>query len=185
QGDITMVTVPGLQIQEGAENTGSAFWLDLAERLQAEYDTEIGADDVPPDVSQLPEVVQSQMFTTSLRTGSRRPYALDSALAAPANFAATLSGTDVIVSWDPVKDMHFAWYEVYRTLAPTVLNTNTVTLAERVKLVNNPHGVTGPGIPRTQYADEALPAGTYYYAIATVNDNQLRGFSSVVSVVVP
>jgi len=184
-GDITMVTVPGLQIQEGAEKTGAAHWLDLAERLQDEYDDEIGVGDSPPPTDTLPEVQQSQMFTTTLRNGARRPYALDSALAAPVSFAGMVSGSDVVLTWDAVKDMHFAWYEIYRVTDPDTLDTDSVTLTERIKIINNPHGVSGSTIPRTRYTDEAPGSGTHYYAIASVNDNMLRGFSGVITVVVP
>lgn len=184
-GDITMITVPGLQVQEGAEGTGSEAWLALAERLQDEYDTEIGAGEVPPDLDQLPEVQQGVMFTTTLRNGARRPYALDSALSAPANFAGVVDGSDVVLTWDPVKDMHFAWYEIYRVTDPDTLDTSTVTLDDRVKHINNPHGVSGATIPRTRWVDEAPGSGTHHYAIATVNDNMLRGFSGVVTLVVP
>ena len=186
EGAVSSISVPDLSI---SEDTGSAagadYWLQLAAALQEEYDNEIAGfshGSTPGDMTHLPTVLNQTTGRFSLRSNSRAPYNIDVALAAP-TVAATVDGSDVVITWSPILDQHFAWYEIYRSLSPTTLETPSQT--QRIEIIPDPHGYFDEGIIRPRYVDKSLASGTYQYRMCSVNDNTLRGFSSILTVVVP
>lgn len=183
-GDITMIAVPDLTIQEGATTSGADLWLDLADRLQKEYDGEVGTKgDTPGAVDNLPEVQSKTMFRTALRTGTRVKYALDQGIASPANCVAALSGANVVVTWDPVFDDNFLRYELFKALDPETLEFPED--AQRFRIISDPHGDLFGTISRTRAVVEGLASGTWYFRVAAVSDNVLHSFGDVLTVVVP
>jgi hypothetical protein len=183
-GDITMIAVPDLTVQEGATTAGADVWLDLADRLQKEYDGEVGTKGSTPGATPLlPEVQSKTLFRKALRSGARASYGLDQGIAAPSNFVATLSGGNVVLTWDPVFDDNFERYELFRALAPETLDVPEDT--HRFRLIADPHGETYGTIVRTRVVVDDLTAGTWQFCIASVSDNTLHSFSDVVTVVVP
>lgn len=184
-GDITMIQVPDLTIQEGATKAGADVWLDLADRLQREYDNEVGTKgETPGAVETLPELRQSTMSRTALRTGSKAPYGMDRGIDAPENLAAVLSGTDVVLTWDPVFDDHFLRYELFQAVDPDTLDVPEDT--QRIVMISDPHGELYGTISRTRYTVTGpFGPGTYRFRIAAVSDNLLHSFGDVVTMVVP
>jgi hypothetical protein len=179
-----MITVPDLTIQEGSTTSGADMWLGLADRLQKEYDGEVGTKgETPGSTETLPSVQVATMFRTALRSGSRARYALDAGIVAPDNFDAVPSGSDVVVSWDPVFSDHFLRYEFFKALAPDTLDEPLD--AQRFKTLSDPHGEVYGTISRTRFTVEGLAAGTYQFRMAAVSDNVLHAFTDVVTVVVP
>ena len=186
-GDITSITVPDLSVAEGSSSAGG-YWLELASTLQSEYDGEVGsiAEGTAPGSSDaMPEVEVGTMFRRSLRTGRRTPYDLDTALAAPSSFAGSwdVPSSRVILTWGTVLDEYFAYYEVYRSadLADLTPYPNAST---RIEVIPDAHGKWYEGIVEPHTFDTP-GSGTWYYLMATVNSNTLRGLTSVVTVVVP
>ena len=177
---MTEIEVPNLRVQESTEELhGAEFWDNFADECEAMYDAETGG----PPADALPEVVVGFTTRQNLRTGGKHHYSLDEDPAAPTNFAAAVSGSDVVLTWDKVTGIYMAGYEIYRAAASADLDVPLI--ADRLYIIPDVHGWPVGGIIRPRRTDAARPSGTWYYKIASINKNGLRGFSGTVSAVVP
>lgn len=159
--------VPNLQIGHSPITyKGPEFWLDLAERLEEQYANLLDAIDQEEGAGAA--VTQGVMTAVSLRTGGIRAYRNDVGPSVGA-FATSVTLGTVVLSWGIVTVDTFARYEVQRGLSSDMANAQTV------EILTDNHSVTATDEPGL---------GTWYYRIAAVNRNNLRGFSAVSEVVV-
>jgi len=167
-GDISSISVPDLSISSSTDSDtqDAASWLDLAERYQRQYDDGISQ---AGGAALAATIQESTLNRTSLTTGGLANRKLDPGLDA-VTVAASVSGSTVTLTWDTLYSNHFKYYEVYRSQSATMAGE------ERIKIIDDNHTVT--------MDDENLVAGTYYYRVKTVNPNDLKTDSNIVSAVV-
>ncbi len=160
------IAVPGLSVaQIAASNDGPAFWLKLVDALEEEYAAALST--IPGAAEEAVE--QAIMSRMSLRTGARRPFYIDEALG-PVDVAVALAGSTVTLTWSKIVDEFFVYYEVQRDSDPNF------TSPTQIKLETDNHVV--------EHDDEPV-AGTWYYRVVTVNSNNMKSNSLVVTAVVP
>lgn len=167
-GGISQIQVPDLLIS-GADDSdarSAMTWLDLANRLQAEYDGEL---EHSGGSSQAAELQLATIHKVSLHHGGFINRKMDPGLAA-VSVAATVSGTTVSLEWDTLYANDFMQYEVYRGTASDMSDE------ERIATIGDNHD--------TDYEDEELATGTYYYRVKTVNYNELKTNSNIVEAIV-
>lgn len=165
----TSVAVPDLSVTDNSaqDSRGPAFWMKLARELQDEYDGEKG--DISAGQNQGGEVEQGISRRISLTNGGYRKRKLDEG--PPATTASTVvDASDVLVTWSKVFIEDFLRYEVYRATSATMKDEIII----RREVDNH----------ETEWVDEDLTAGTYYYRVAVRNRNDLRTNSTTVSAVV-
>lgn len=114
---IASISVPNLSVSEGKDDSDeSKFWLDLADKLQKEYDGELKSAGGGPDGSLGKELASSHVvMRTGYRTGRRVPLDIHRPITAPVPTLTQLA-LSVLVTWTPVRDLHFYAYEVYRVI---------------------------------------------------------------------
>ncbi len=163
-GPIDLVKVPDLEIEtdNASVEDPSASWLNLAQKLQEEYDGEIKH---VGGTSNAAETQSGTVKRISLSTGGYRKYKLDQGLTA-AIVSVVVAGDAVVLSWSALYEETFAAYEVYRGTSLTMLNE------ERLSVIADNHTV--------EYAEEGLASATYYYRIKTVNMNGIKTNSNTV-----
>ncbi len=165
----TTVTVPDLSVTDNSSQQarGAAFWVDLARRLQSEYDDERG--DQSAGSNQGAEVEQFLMRKISLTNGGFIKRVLDPGLPA-VTVISLVDSNDVMLTWNKLIREDFLAYEVYRDVAVTMKNE------ERL--------FTQPDIHEVEFVDENVAAGSYFYRVKSLNPNELRTNSNTVSAVV-
>lgn len=171
EGTITTIAVPDLSVSEASEasdESGPAFWMKLARELQDEYDGEVG--DNKAGQNQGGTVEQGYTHRISLTTGGYRKRKLDPGLPATA-VGVMISGNDVLVSWSKVFREDFSSYDVYRSASVTF------SAEQRVALITDNHV--------TEFVEEGVPSGQWYYRVKTVNPNNIKTNSNTVSALVP
>jgi hypothetical protein len=166
--DIASLQVPDLMVTGAAASIAreAKSWFDLAEMLQAGYDGEL---ENAGGTSQTATVQVATIHRISLRHGGYRNRILDPGLDA-VTVAATVVGTTVTLEWDTLYASDFWSYEVYRG------TQSDMSDEERIYTITDNHD--------TDYDDEDLVSGTYYYRIKTVNPNELRTNSNTVEAIV-
>jgi len=166
-GAVQTVTVPNLSVTKstGGEPAGPDYWLELAERLSDDYAAAVAAiTDIRESADTGIQV--GTIFRTSLRTGRRTPYVMDTALTAT-TLAAEVDGTSVALTWTAVYEHHFSRYLIKRAPTDAFVEADTV---EVVSEYDN-HTVTYTDTPGV---------GTWYYKIVVINDNALEAESAAV-----
>lgn len=165
----TQISVPDLSVQDtGAGiSRGPAYWLDLARRLQDEYDGEVGSSAGQVTGGTVDVGVVRKV---SLRNGGYIKRKLDPGLPAVSLDTPTVSGNDVTLTWTKIQREDFSYYQVVRS------TTATFTTEEVLQYETDIHV--------EEYVDEGVAAGTWYYKVKTVNPNELATDSVVVSAVV-
>jgi hypothetical protein len=158
----TSVAVPDLSVTDNnAESSrGPSYWMKLADKLQAEYDEEVGSK-AGQNTGGLVEVGITRKI--SLTHGGFIKRKLDPGLPA-VTITATVDGSDVLIEWSLLQREDFLHYEVVRDSDPT-FKTEVVIKQEQ-------------DIHVTEYTDEDVNAGTWYYRVKTVNPNLLKTDSS-------
>lgn len=168
----TDIAVPDLTVSDdGAEDSrGPAYWMKLADKLQAEYDGEIGS---PAGQNTGGNIEVGVSRRISLTNGGYRKRVLDPGLdAVTVGDPPTVSGSDVTVEWTTLLTEGFLYYEVVRS--PTaVFDDATEEVVQHEA-----------DIHVGEYTEEDVPVGTWYYMVRTVNPNMLKTDSNVVSAVV-
>lgn len=183
-GIVSSISVPDLSISQDTDDaSGADFWLDLADKLQAEYDNEVGADKGTAGTQgTLPDVIQGVVHRHGLRNNSRAGYNTDVPLP-PTTITVETNGSDLIVRWTEILEQHFAWYEIYLALSPDTLEEPEQR--QRVHIISDPHGeFTESGIIRPKKTLKDNAPGTYQVRMAVVNNNSLRSWSNIVTVTV-
>lgn len=163
--EINSLSVPGLTVSsEGDSATESAeFWTDLGSKLQEEYDGEIGRLGVSDSVG---DIELGQLNRKSLTNGGLASRKLDRGLAAVTPVASA-DGTSITLAWTALYTDLFYSYEVYRdTLA-------SMASEEKLTSIYDNHTV--------EYIDTGLSVGTYYYRVKSVNPNEVKTNSAIVS----
>lgn len=166
----TQVSVPDLSVQDTGQgiSRGPAYWLDLARRLQDEYDGEVGENKAGQNVGGIVEV--DVVRRISLRNGGYIKRKLDPGLPAVTLATPTVVGNDVTLSWSKLVREDFSYYLVVRS------DTATFTTETQIRYESDIH--------ETSWIDESVSAGTWYYKVKSVNPNELETDSNVVSAVV-
>ena len=164
----TTIQVPDLSVSNNsdAESQGPGYWMKLAEDLQKEYDEEVG-DKAGQNQGGYVEVGISRRI--SMTNGAWRKRVLDPGLDA-VTLSATVDGSDVILTWSRLYAEDFLYYEIVRA-TDVDFETEEVLRYE-------------PDIVETEYTDEGLAAGTYYYRVKTVNPNDISTNSNTALVTV-
>jgi len=167
-GPIDLLKVPDLEIEtdNSSVEDPSASWINLAQKLQEEYDGELKH---VGGTSNAAETQSGTVKRISLTNGGYRKYKLDEGLAA-AVVSAAVAGGAVALSWSALYEETFACYEVCRG---TII---TMSDEERLSIISDNHTV--------EYGDEDLTSGTYYYRVKTVNMNGVKINSNTLEVVV-
>lgn len=165
---IDMVKVPDLEIEsDGASiEDPAASWVNLAQKLQDEYDGELSHVGGSSNAAEIQTGVVKRI---SLTNGGYRKYTLDRGLDA-VTLSSVVAGSDVALSWTAVYDETFNSYYVYRG------TSITMTGEERLSVISDNHTV--------EYGDEGLASGTYYYRVKTVNANGIKINSNTITVVI-
>lgn len=160
----TSVAVPDLSVTDANQGTsrGPAFWLELAEKLKSEYESEVELNQT------YPEVEQTYTHRISGVHGGYRVRKVDPGLAA-VSVSAAVSGSSVLLEWTKLLDSAFSRYEVWRS------GSSLMVGEEFVANVYDNH--------ETEYVVEDLVPGTYYFRVKTVNPNEIKTNSNTVSAV--
>jgi hypothetical protein len=166
---ITSITVPDLSASDGntGDSRGPTFWMKLADRLQTEYDDEVGgkADQIPGGI------IEVDVFRKiSLTNNGFRKRSIDPGLDAVTVDIPLVDGQDVLITWSKLLTEGFLYYEVTRDTSSTFAN-ETIIRRE-------------PDNHEIEYTDEGLSPGTYYYRVKTVNPNLIKTNSNSVSATV-
>ena len=170
----TTIAVPDLTVTDGndASSRGPAYWLSLADRLQREYDSELG--DGGAASQNVGGIIEVGFFRKiSLRHGGYTKRKLDPGLSAITVVdPPSVSGSDVTLEWEKLQVEGFSYYEIVRS--PTaVFDTETEVLLQQES-----------DIHIESYTETNVPVGTWYYMVRTVNPNLIKTDSNVVSVTV-
>jgi len=166
---VASVSVPNLSVAKSSITyAGPEYWLDLAERLEAEYNRALpGVEAVEEGVEGGSDgISQSYMYRTSMRTGAKTQYMFDRGVGATSSVATTTVGSEITISWAAIYDNAFSHYLVERG------STSLMADAETVATVTDNHTVS--------YADTP-GVGVHYYRVVVVNSNDLRSESDVVA----
>jgi hypothetical protein len=162
-----MVSVPQLSVQKQQMSVdGPKYWLRLVDKLENEYNNAIARLEARGDEGA--EIQQMAMTRPSLRTGRRTQYVYDKAITAP-DVAVAVANGKVQITWNPIYDIYFRLYEIQRSGSADLSTTSVVYQS------SDNHDVSFTDTPGV---------GTWYYRLATVNSNNLYGYSQVASVVV-
>jgi len=162
-----MVSVPQLSVQKQQMSVdGPKYWLRLVDKLENEYNNAIARLEARGDEGA--EIQQMAMTRPSLRTGRRTQYVYDKAITAPDVAVAVVNGK-VQITWNPIYDIYFRLYEIQRSSSADLSTTSVIYQS------SDNHDVSFTDTPSV---------GTWYYRLATVNSNNLYGYSQVASVVV-
>jgi len=168
--DLTSITVPDLTVMGTSagvqSNQGSAFWMKLANELQSEYDGE--AQTAGPGTFGGIEV--GHLHRQSLTIGGIARRLIDPGPPVT-SVVATVVGSDVTFDWSILYYDYFSRYEVIRSTLVTMVDPEI-----RKQEVDNQVAT---------WTDESVTSGTWYYAIRTVNLNELKNIGAVATVVVP
>lgn len=168
--DITNISVPDLSVSENTASTskGAAYWMNLAQALQQEYDGEVG--DKKAGQNQGGFVEQAYTRRISLTTGGYRKRVLDPGLPA-VTVSGVVVGADVKLTWDKLLNELFLAYEIYVDDDPTFPDE------ERIGFITDNH--------ITEFTDKNPGTGTWYYRVKTLNPNKLTTPSNTYVAVVP
>lgn len=170
----TNIAVPDLTVSDGNadDSRGPSFWLKLAQRLQEEYDNELG-DSGPAGQNVGGVVVIDYSRRISLTHGGYRKRVLDPGLeAVVVEDPPTVDGSSVELRWTTLAVEGFSYYEIVR--APTsAFNPSDTTVALQEADIHVGEGT-----------ELNVPSGTWYYRVRTVNPNGLKTDSNTVSAVV-
>lgn len=167
--DIASITVPDLSVSGPAtsDRQGADYWLNLAQKLQDEYDGELEHVGGSSNAAQISEGVSKRV---SLTTGGYRKRKLDAGPDQIPTVVTAVSGTTVTVSWDIWYKEVFKAYEVFRS------QYSDMSEADRVAYIVDNHVV--------DFEDELVPSGTWYYQVKNVDGNELKTSSAAVEAVV-
>lgn len=166
---VQALTVPNLTIaQVAGQMEGPSYWKKLAQLLESEYAQAMNSIEMTEGVASQ-AIQQGVISRMSLRTGRRTQYVYDTALEAT-TASVSVSGSAVTVTWAPVYDLHFGFYEIQRSNDAAFPTGYTV-----VQQQGDNHTVT---------LDDSPGVGVWYYRVAVVNDNTLRANSAVVTATV-
>ena len=170
----TNLAVPDLSVSDSneGESRGPAFWMKLAAKLQSEYDGELGkGGSAGQNVGGTIEVGVSRRI--SLKHGGYAKRTLDPGLdAVVAGDPPSVDGSDVTIEWEKLQVQGFLYYEVVRSATAVFDEDTEVIVAHEAD------------IHVEKYTETAVPSGTWYYMVRTVNPNNLKTDSNVVSAVV-
>ena len=171
----TSLAVPDLSVTDGGEgeSRGPAYWMKLADRLQEEYDGELG-DGGAANQNQGGVVEVGFTRRISLTHGGYAKRNLDPGLdATTLGDPPSVVGSDVTLEWTKLQTEGFRYYEIVRS--PTaVFDDDTEEVVHQES-----------DIHVEEYTETAVPSGTWFYTVRTVNPNMLKTDSNIVSVVVP
>lgn len=167
--EIHSISVPNLSVQgpePASEKESAEVWLELATKLQKEYDGELehgGGQSLAAEITSAP------VNRVSLTHGGLANRKLDEGLPS-VSMSAVVDGYTVTLSWSVLYSDLFSRYEVCRdTVADMSAETVISSIADNHKV---------------SYADTVTSPGTYYYRIKTVNPNEIKTSSSILTVVV-
>jgi len=154
----TNIQVPDLSVSDGSDSDtrGPGFWLKLADDLQKEYDGEVG-DKAGANQGGYVEVGISRRI--SLTHGGYRKRTLDEGLDA-VTLSSSVAGSDVTLSWSRLFAEDFLYYEIVRATDVDFATEETI-------------GYEADSY-ETEWIDEGLASGTYYYRVKTVNPNYIK-----------
>lgn len=164
-GGVTNLTVPDLSVSESDEgNSDSAeTWLDLASKLQLEYDGELehGGEAVV-------EVQVGFLNAHSRKTGGLANRRLDRGLPATV-LGAVVTANSVAFTWSIVYHPEFLAYELVRS------QDNFVTEKQAMYRGDNQIAT---------YTDEELGSGVYQYKLNVINPNSIKTPSNIIEVTI-
>jgi len=165
----TTIAVPNLSVTDGntGDSRGPTYWMKLADKIQEEYDNEVGSS---AGQNQGSEVEIGTVRRISLTNGGYRKRVLDPGLDA-VTITTLVSGNDVTISWSKLQVEDFFSYEVVRSEDGTFDDEIVIR--------------TETDIHVTEYTDESVVSGTWYYRVKSVNRNFLKTDSSTSIAVVP
>lgn len=168
----TTIAVPDLSVSDSNEgkSRGPSYWLELANRLQSEYDEEVGSKAGQNQGGVIDEAVT---FRTSLTHGGKAKRKLDPGLASVSVSTPTVNGSEVEIEWSKLVAYDFLLYELVRSSDATFADSDLE------EIVNHFHDND-----RTDYTETDVPVGTWYYMVRTVNPNRLKTDSNIVSATV-
>ncbi len=162
-----IVNVPQLTVQrQQMPLDGPKYWLRLAEKLESEYLTALQR--LQDRGEEGAEIQQYTMSRRSLRTGRRMPYVYDKAIKPP-SLAVSVSGLNVLCTWDVVYDEYFNYYELQRSTTLEFSTTQSIYSSS-----DNHHN---------RYTDKPS-AGQWYYRVAVYNSNNLVSYSDLATAIV-
>jgi len=170
----TNIAVPDLSITDGndGESRGPSYWIKLADKLQEEYDGELG-DGGAANQNTGGLIESGFARRISLTHGGYAKRNLDPGLdAVTVGDPPTVDGTSIKVEWTKLQVEGFLYYEVVRS--PTaVFDDDTEVVVHREA-----------DIHIEEYTETGVSVGTWYYMVRTVNPNHLATDSNVVSATV-
>lgn len=164
--DFSLVQVPDLRVDFAKTPIGPDSWLKLAKELQDEYDGEL---EQAGGSSLVAEIEVGIVKRISLTNGGWKKYTFDVGPTAVV-LSGDDAGSDSELSWTTSYDETFNRYEVYRD------TSSSMATAEKITEISDNHTV--------EYIDESLSAGTYYYRVKVVNNNELGTNSNTVTVTI-
>lgn len=163
ESGISSVQVPDLLVSgpESSDAREADTWIDLANKLQEEYDGEL---EQSGGQSQAATIQVANVHKVSLKTGGFISRKLDPGPSS-VTLAAFQSGNTVTLSWEKLYASDFYSYDVYRD--------TVADMSEETRLVRIGDNDT------VEYEDEGLVSGTYYYRVKTLNRNLLSANSNI------
>ena len=116
--DFSRITVPNLDVTEssdgGSSNSdvdGPVYWLNLLDRLQDEYDTEVNRL-VPDKAQTLGKIVSRTVSRYNFNTGALSRYVLDRGPSSSVITSITYAAGILKIDWEPSYDDTFYWYKI-------------------------------------------------------------------------
>ena len=166
--DFSSITVPDLSITKKSVSSDEQAerWIDLAVKLQEEYDGEIehiGGESLAA------EVQVGHLKKVSLATGGFIKRVLDEGPPAR-TLNSTVNGASVLLQWNVWYHETFNSYRLYRA------TDSGFSDSVQLRAFSDNHD--------EEYTDSGLDPGTYFYKIVTVNRNDLKTDSNVQEVTI-
>lgn len=164
--NIDELEIPDLKVRRlVGTKIGSEFWIDLANRLMAEYEAALEQSGSGSQQT----IATSTLHRQSLTNGAIAKRILDPGPEAVPVITSVTGGV-VTVSWDILYDQYFLRYEILRA------DNSLLTDAEIIKYEADNQV--------NEYEDSDVTSGTWYYAVKSVNKNELTATSSAVETIV-
>lgn len=170
----TNLAVPDLSISDtnAAKSRGPTYWLHLADMLQREYDDELG-DGGAASQNTGGNVEVGFARRISLTHGGYAKRVLDPGLdAVTLGDPISVDGSDVTVEWTKLQTQGFLYYEIVRSPTAVFDDDTEVLVAHEAD------------IHKEKHTERNVPVGTWYYMVRSVNPNQIKTDSNVVSATV-